>query len=182
MTLHWNGPIREAKIGHVTVLIGVVSNLTLNLVYKTYRVEINEANHFRETETKSGQDKESKPEGVEPEKPKPDQPEKTVPPLRINLLSLQKRTNGVEPETSRSKKDEGDQKAEAKNSDLEVSFSPDEQPEAEVEKPDEIPEMESDDVDVAADADADADAHADKDEKSELETAQLESDELAKKR
>ena len=132
---------------------------------------------FREPETKLGPDKESKPESVESEKPKPDQPEKTVPPLRINLLNLQKRTNGVEPETARSKKDEADLKAETKNPDPEISFSPDEQPEPEpepeVEKSDEPPEMETEDV-VAAEVD--------KDEHSEPEAAQLESDDLAKKR
>ena len=132
---------------------------------------------FREPETKSGPDKESKPESVESEKPKPDQPEKTVPPLRINLLNLQKRTNGVEPETARSKKDEADLKAETKNPDPEISFSPDEQPEPqpepEVEKSEDPPEMETEDV-VAAEVD--------KDEHSEPEAAQLESDDLAKKR
>lgn len=135
---------------------------------------------FRDPESKSGQDKDSKPEPVEAEKPKPDQPEKTVPPLRINLLSLQKRTNGVEPETARSKKDEVDQKAETKNSDPEISFSPDEQPEPEpepelepeTEKADETPGVEPEDVAV----------EAEKEETSEPEVAQLESEEAAKKR
>ena len=89
-------------------------------------------------------DKDSK-SSSDSEKSKSDLPEKTVPPLRINLLSLQKRTNGVEADASRSKKDDSDPSTEQQQRNLESEVS-DSGKELLAEDDDEKVELENDDV------------------------------------